>query len=78
MTILKIDDIYIRSDMINYYSYDKEEDETNISCNGVWISPKGDWTGRITSELKMAEKAKVITLGGLSCSDVKKNDMNTF
>lgn len=64
MTILKIKDYYVRIDKINYYSYCKQDDLTNISCDGVWFCVKGDYSAQISEELKKAESARFITLGG--------------
>ena len=63
MTILKIKDYYVKTDKINYYSYCKENDETNISCDGVWFCVRGDYSKQISEELKKAELARIVTLG---------------
>ena len=63
MVVLKIGNYYVRTDTINYFHYEEEEDETCISCSGVWFSVKGDYTKQITEELRKAENIKIVKLG---------------
>lgn len=56
-------DYYIRSDAINYYGYNKTENYTSISSNGVWFYVNGDVTKEITAELNKLETAKIIKIG---------------
>ena len=63
MTILKFGNYYVKTDKINYYGYSEKDNETNISCDGVWFCIQDNYTKQITEELKKAETARIVTIG---------------